>query len=74
MKDSLIEIKSYLNYAEANLAKGMLEANGIDAELFDENIVQTVPLFAAQRGIRLMVREEDVEDAKELLSASFEEE
>jgi len=73
MKEYLKEIKSYLNYAEANIAKGFLEANGIDAELFDENIVQTVPIFAANGGIRLMVREEDAENAIELLSTSNEE-
>ena len=53
----------------ANIMAGKLEAAGIDCSLMDENIVTVNPLYtSAVGGIKLQVREEDLEKAKEILA------
>jgi hypothetical protein len=66
MQDELVTLETFLMAHEAELALGFLEANGIDAFLADENMsrLYVAPLVG---GIRLQVRAEDAERARELL-------
>lgn len=68
-------IQSFNNPIDAHIIKGLLESNGIESCLFDENIAYTNPVLTTAVGrIKLMVREEDYEDAiKVLRSETFDE-
>ncbi len=68
MSDNPTKIGTYFNVFEAQLAKSKLDAYEIFCFLQDENIVQTDWFRAiAYGGVKLFVREEDVEKALEIL-------
>lgn len=65
--EKLVKAAAFLDVNEAYLAKGLLESEGIEVLLFDEhaNVVYTT---YALGGLRLMVKESDLDRAKDLLS------
>ncbi|WP_051117950.1 DUF2007 domain-containing protein [Vibrio campbellii] len=59
---------------EAHIAKANLESAGIQSFIADEHTVNTQWLYSnAIGGVRLMVSEEDFEEATEILSSDFSE-
>lgn len=62
----LVELANYPNAMEAAIVKGLLEAGGIDAVLFDHgmNIADSSGWLVP---VRVMVLDEDVEAARALL-------
>lgn len=67
-------VQSFANYIDANIILGRLQNEGIDCWLKDENLVSTIPLWAAATGgIKLMVADTQVEEAKSLLKDFAEE-
>ncbi|MBO4943566.1 MAG: DUF2007 domain-containing protein [Muribaculaceae bacterium] len=58
----------YSDEVSASIAKGMLEANGINSIIEGSNMVRLY--FGAEiwNPVRLMVREDDLEAAKKLLA------
>jgi len=66
----LVVIRSYWNLLEAELAKGALNSAGIEAFLFDDNMVR-MDWFnaAALGGIKLRVDAASVEEANRILEA-----
>ena len=67
-------LKTFLNPVDANITKGLLESNGIEAFIFDENILSVDPILTtALGGIRLMVRSSDYEDALSIIKEVDEE-
>jgi len=61
-------LKTFLNPLDANITKGLLESNGIEAFVFDENTLSIDPILTtALGGIRLMVRSSDYENAFAIL-------
>ena len=65
---ALVEAARFYNSFEAGLARSRLDADGIDSFLFDmemswEGLGGMIP-------IRLMVDEEDLDDAQRILSES----
>jgi hypothetical protein len=64
---SLVELSRFANFAEAELARGRLASAGIHAFCFDGsmNIAEGLGLMIP---VRLMVLDEDVEEAREILS------
>lgn len=60
----LITIATYSNTTEAQIAKGLLEAEGIRCQLKNEIISQTLPV-----GVELMVAAEDEERAESILES-----
>ena len=63
-----VPIAVFDNYIDAHIALGQLEESGIRCWLKDENTLATNPLWnQALGGIKLMVAEEDLEDAKQLV-------
>jgi hypothetical protein len=62
----LVEVDEFTNLAEANIAKGLLESNGIPAFVFQDNRAYG---FSMIYRIRLMVTTFDEKEARELLSA-----
>lgn len=70
MSDSLVTVATFLNPTNAHIAKGLLEEEGLDAVILDENMGNILPglLMISEGGIPLQVREEDAERAKEILA------
>ena len=55
-------IASFDNYLLANMTLGMLQENGVNCHLKDENIITIDPLLSpAVGGMKLMVEEQDLE-------------
>lgn len=59
----MVVLSNYPNEQEASIVQGMLEANGIPSVVSDQNNLY-VPVFG---GVSILVREEDLERARELL-------
>ena len=68
---NLITIRSYWNLLEAELAKGALEAAGIECFLFDDNMVRMDWFYAnGIGGVKLRVDPENVDEANRILDES----
>lgn len=59
----MVVLENYPNPQEAAIIQGMLEANGIPCMVSDGNNLY-VPVFG---GVSLLVRQQDLQRAKELL-------
>ena len=65
-----INLRSFDNYIEANISLGMLQDQGIACFLQDEYTITIDPLLSpALGGMKLMVPENQVRRAAELLDA-----
>lgn len=69
----VVTLMRFVSDGEANLFRSLLEANGVHAELIGEYANDIYPLNNQWAGISLQVAEEDVDKAKEILSAKFDE-
>jgi len=68
----LITIATYDTMPDAHIAMGRLHAEGIDASLADEHLVQTDWLYAiAVGGIKVQVDERDAARAREILDTDY---
>ena len=64
----LVTIRQYNNYVPANIAKGLLEDNGIECFLQDEAVSTIMPVWnIANGGIKLSVPADKVAEAEKLL-------
>ena len=64
----LITLRTFSSDISAHLLKTRLESEGVDCFILDENIVRLNSFYdLAVGGIRLQVREEDFQRAKELI-------
>lgn len=65
----LVTIRKFRDLPEALLAQGRLESSGIEAFLFDDNMVRMDWLISnLLGGVKLKVEEADVEVAEEILN------
>ena len=62
----LIDIKTFSSRHDAELAKGFLASNGVDAVVSGDDYGGIHPGLSFSTGVRLLVKEEDVEDAQRL--------
>ena len=62
-----IKIITYSSWHEAELAKGFLSVNGINAVVFGDDYGGILPAFSFSTGVQLLVKEEDAEKAKGIL-------
>jgi hypothetical protein len=66
----LVEVARYLVPLEARLVQGCLVASGLPAVLADDQLVQTDFLLApALGGVRILVPEDRLAEAREVLAA-----
>jgi len=72
-KQDLIAIRTFLSESEADIAKGALQAFGIDCWLSHDNCGGQRPHLNMGEGIRLLVRSADSAPAEEVLTAGVEE-
>ncbi len=63
----LVNVKTYSSRHEAELAKGILAVNGITAVIFGDDCGGIHPCLSFSTGIKLSVKEEDVEESKIIL-------
>jgi ribosomal protein L37AE/L43A len=62
-------VQTFNDYIDANIILARLQNEGINCWLKDENLVITIPLWAtAAGGIKLMIADTHVEEAKKLLN------
>ena len=64
-----IVIRRFQNGAEADLAKAILEANGIEAAVLRDDAGGMIPAMSLMSDIRLVVAPQDAEAAREVLEA-----
>lgn len=62
-------VRRFMNEAEADLAKAILAANGIDAAVLRDDAGGMIPAMSLMSEIRLVVAPEDAEAAREVLDA-----
>lgn len=68
----MITIATYDTMPDAHIALGRLRAEGIEAHLADEHLVQTDWLYAiAVGGIKLQVAASDVDRARTVLATDY---
>lgn len=64
----LATVNTYASDIEANIALGVLRTNGIECVLTGETVNTVMAIYnIGVDGIRLMVRQEDFEKAREIL-------
>ena len=69
MDEELITVGSYRSSIEAREARLRLEGLGIESMIADEIVSQTIPYLSIMgSGIRVMVRESDVDAARKALN------
>ena len=64
-----VEIARYTEVPQAEIAKGLLIANGIPCRLLNDDVGGMYPQMHLGEGMKLMVPEDFVESARELLAA-----
>jgi hypothetical protein len=64
----LVTIRTFVNEVEANLAKSLLEAAGIDSMLAGDDCGGMRPSLTWAQGIKLVVRSGDAERAAAVLT------
>lgn len=67
MSVKLVEVHSFLNPIDANMAKHVLDLEGIDSVLHDEQINSLGFYNLATGGVKLLVRDKDYHTAKRLI-------
>ena len=68
--EELVVIASYLNYMQAEMARGMLESSEVEAFLMDDNLARVAGhISAVVGGVKLGVRRSDEDHAREILSS-----
>ena len=69
----LVRVAEFGSRPEAEIVKGMLEANGIRAALSADDMGGIRPELTFTMGVRLLVAEDDAEVARELLDGTMDE-
>jgi len=67
MTDALITVRTYPDDPSAQIARAILEANGIEGFVRSDGASGFEPWLAYGGGYRLLVRREEAEAARELL-------
>ncbi|MBQ8773298.1 MAG: DUF2007 domain-containing protein [Muribaculaceae bacterium] len=71
--DNLVLLNSYSDLAEAYMVKGVLETNGIECVIHNENISSVYPVTMIAWGqIDIMVRQGDINQARAILESPAE--
>jgi len=67
--DDAIVLETFSNRIEAEMAAGLLEAEGVEAMVRADDAGGAYPMLQFGRGVRLMVAQEDEARAREILWA-----
>lgn len=69
MSDRVL-LKSFLDRQEAEIARGLLQSNGIDAFVSSDACGQEYPNLEYVSGVQLMVAEDLLDEARRILTAA----
>lgn len=64
----LVNVETYHDRTQAELAKGVLSVRGIDAFVHGDEFGGYEPALAFSTGVQLLVKKEDLEEAKNILN------
>jgi hypothetical protein len=67
--DDAVVLETFPSRIEADMAQGILEAEGIEAVVMADDAGGTYPMLQFIRGVKLMVAAEDKARAQEILAA-----
>ena len=70
--DNAVIIETFTSRAEAELAAGLLEGEGIEALILADDAGGLYPMLQFIRGVRLLVAKEDAAQAREILHQPLE--
>lgn len=65
--DNLVCVRTYFDRAEANIAKSVLAGSGIDSFIKADDEGGMLPFQLGGSGLELMVKQDDLEKAREIL-------
>ncbi len=68
MSDDLVTIATYMSFEEAYIARGLLQANDIDALVDDGRVTGIFGALVPNPAIRLKVHSEEAERAAHILA------
>jgi hypothetical protein len=63
----LTEVGLYGSTTEAEIVRARLDANGVEALVQADNAGGTLPTISVRGGVRVLVREEDLPEAMDVL-------
>jgi hypothetical protein len=67
------EVFATMFHDEALVVKSLLESTGIEAEISSEHLLDVYPIFFPQQGgIKIVVSDEDAEDARAVVAQYLE--
>ncbi len=67
--DDAVVLETFSNRIEAEMAAGLLEAEGIEAMVVADDAGGAYPMLQFVRGVRLLVDQEDEARARDILAA-----
>jgi hypothetical protein len=67
--DDAVILETFPNRVSAEMAQGLLEAEGIDAVVMADDAGGAYPMLQFIRGVKLMVAPEDEARSREILAA-----
>ena len=67
--DDAVVLETFPNRMEAEMAQGILEAEGIEAMVMADDAGGAYPMLQFIRGVKLMVAPEDKARAQEIMAA-----
>ena len=71
MSDKLIAIAVFTNEVEAEVARSLLDSRGIPAAVMSDDAGGMIPSLQQTTGVRLMVSEEDADNARDILEEEY---
>lgn len=72
MTDKLVQVGAYWDLSEAHMAKAKLEDSNIQTFLENENSFTVAPHHGQNTGMKLLVKESDLNTAEEILKSNSE--
>ena len=66
-KDHIVTIATFYDPFKAQVLKTRLESEGIPCYLADGNLLPTAAFFSDEGGVKLKVRQEDIERVKAII-------
>jgi hypothetical protein len=71
MDDELVPVRTFDNRMDADMAKDLLQAQGIQSYISGDDAEGIVPALQLTQGVRLIVRERDLARARQTLDDEF---
>ncbi|MCQ2265979.1 MAG: DUF2007 domain-containing protein [Bacteroidales bacterium] len=65
---NLVVAETFFSASKAHIAQGRLQEEGIESMISDETVTQVIGITAGLGGIRLLVNEDDLDQAQKLIA------